>query len=899
MGDNAWLHPFPARHRTDTDMSEAEKAANADIEYSVIVPTLNEGDNIDPLLERLFASVASDDAVEVLIVDDASTDDTVARAEAWGRHKPVRVIRRQGPPDLSGAVMDGARAARGRWIMVMDADGSHPPEALPQMIEPLRSDQCDVTIGSRHAPGGRTEGWPWHRHLTSWVATLLAWPFTEVRDPMAGFFATSRERLLAMRGQAAGYKILLELLVQGGDQIRTLEVPIRFEDRQHGQSKLGLSQQLTYLQRLTYLGGGRVSASSASKFILVGLSGMLVDLLIFHFLIAGGSRLGSAHMAAFLVATLTNFALNYRWTFRGDAHAQMPLGVRYLRFFTVAVLALMIRGGVLVLLVEVLSVPAMLAIFPAIIVTAGVNYLGASFYVFASTASGVIPRVRWHLAAIGLFAYVLVLRLLYLGHLELIPDEMYYWVYSQHLALSYLDHPPLVGWLIAAGTALFGDTIIGVRAMLLPLTLLAAAFFYRYGATMGGRTTGLLCVLMLAVLPFFSVSGLLMTPDAPMIVAWVAALYYFKRGLIDDQPKAFFGLGLAMGLGLLAKYTIALLAPAALLFMLVDPRARRWFFRPEPYLAVLLATLIFSPVLVWNWQNDWASFLFQSTRRLFENPSFSSYLVIVYAVLLLSPVVAAAGFYLLGPIRKELAPDQRLRRFMLIMCFVPLSVFFAYGLFTVVKFHWTLPAWIALVPMIVTALVRPIWPGTGPFRPFHHLLIRSWPPTILVLVILYGLLLHYLTLGLPGLKTGDFDSGYLGWPEVAEVVHELELQVAAETGQQPIIAATRKWSVAAALAFHHPDGRFDHITAQNLIGMSGSMWEYWFDRDTDPGRPVILVNYSSELIDREWLELALVELGPLQSVVIEREGEPIRTLYYRIAQGFRPQQVRTPDYRPD
>lgn len=880
-------------------MTEAEKAARGQVEYSLVIPTLNEGENIDPLLERVFASLPADDAFEVLIVDDASSDDTVERAEAWGHSYPVRVIRRQGEPDLSGSVMDGAREARGQWVLVMDADGSHPPEALGQMIEPLRSGQCDVSIGSRHAPGGRTDGWPWHRHITSRIATLLAWPFTEVRDPMAGFFATSRERLLAMPGQAAGYKILLELLVQGGDQVRTLEVPIRFEDRQYGQSKLGLSQQLTYLQRLTYLGGGRVSASSASKFILVGMSGMLVDLLIFQFLISSGSRLGSAHMAAFLVATVTNFAFNYRWSFRGDAHTRMALSVRYLRFFTVAVLALMMRGGVLVLLVEVLSVPAMLAIFPAIVVTAGVNYLGAAFYVFASTASGVIPRVRWHLAAIGLFAYILLLRLLYLGQLELIPDEMYYWVYSQHLALSYLDHPPLTGWLIAASTALLGDSVFGVRALLIPLTLLAAWFFYRYGASMGGRTTGLLCVLALAVLPFFSVSGVLMTPDAPMIVAWAAALYYFKRSLIDGEPKAFLGLGLAMGLGLLAKYAIALLAPAALVFMLVDERARRWFFRPEPYLAVVLASVIFSPVLIWNWQNEWASFLFQSTRRLVENPSFSSYLVVVYAVLLLSPVVAAAGFYMLGPIRRELAPDQRLRRFMLIMTFVPLAVFFAYGLFTVVKFHWTLPAWIALLPMIMTALVRPIWPGTAALKPFHRLLVRTWPPTILVLVILYGLLLHYLTLGLPGLKTGDFDAGYLGWPEVAEVVHQLEQQVASETGQQPIVAATRKWGVAAALAYHHPDGRMDHITAQNIIGMSGSMWEYWFDPETDPNRPVILVNYSSELIDREWLELALVELGPLQQVVVERQGEPIRTLYYRVARGFRPQQVRYPDRIPD
>ncbi len=883
-------------------MTEVETTLGQDdgaTEYSIIVPTLNEGENIDPLLEAIFNVVGSDDRMEVLIVDDSSTDETCERAEHWARTRPVRVIRRTGKPDLSGAVMDGARAARGHWVLVMDADGSHPAEAIPRMLEPLRAGTHDVSVGSRHAPGGETVGWPWTRHLTSRVATLLAWPFTEVLDPMAGFFATARERLLNMPDQAAGYKILLEMLVQGGDSIRVREVPIRFEDRQLGQSKLGLKQQVTYLERLTYLAGGRMSMGSASKFILVGLSGMLIDLLIFHFLISSGARLGSAHIGSFVVATVTNFILNYRWTFRGDAHTALSLPVRYMRFFTVAVLALVIRGGVLVLLVQVFGLSPMLAIVPAIVVTAGVNYLGSAFYVFASTASGVIPRVRWHLAAIGIFAYVLIMRILYMGHVDLIPDEMYYWVYAQHLALSYLDHPPLIAWLIAAGTSMFGDTIFGVRASLIPLTLIGAWYFYRYGATMGGRTVGLMCLLAFAVLPFFAIAGIVMTPDAPMIAAWAAALYFFKRGLIDDDPRAFYGLGVAMGLGLLAKYSIALLAPAALLFMLTDARSRKWFFRPEPYLAVVIATVIFLPVLIWNWQNEWASFLFQSTRRLLENSKFTSYRVAIYAILLLSPVVAVAGVYVMTRVRKALTPDQRKRRFMLMLSLVPLGVFIAYGMFTDVRFHWSLPAWIALLPMIMTALVYHVWLGHEQFSRFHRGLMALWAPSVLVLVILYGLLLHYITLGLPGMRTGDLDSGYLGWKEATAVVEEIRLNVAAETGREPIVAATRKWDIPAALAFHDPRGRFDHLTARNLIGMRGSMWEFWFDPDTDPDRPVILVNYKRELIESDWLESMLFDLGPLQKRIIERDGAPIRTLYYRIAAGFDPERVRYPDRVPE
>ncbi|AKS41793.1 glycosyltransferase family 39 protein [Wenzhouxiangella marina] len=881
-------------------MSSASPSNPAAPRASIVVPTLNEADSISELIERILASMPEDISFETLVVDDASEDGTAALARKWSDRHPVRVIERQGPRDLSGSVLDGAREARGEWVVVMDADGSHPPERIGALLRPLLENRCDLTVGSRHAPGGATEGWPIHRHLASGLATALAWPFTEVRDPMAGFFATRRERLLALPGHAAGYKILLELLVQGGDSLRTEEVPIRFEDRQKGRSKLGLKQQLTYLKRLTYLAGGRVSGSSAGKFILVGLSGMLVDLLIFQALIGQQARLGTAHMASFVVATLTNFALNYRWTFRGDAQAELSLPLRYLRFFIVAVMALMIRGGVLVLLVDVLGLSPMAAIVPAIVVTAGVNYLGSAFYVFASTASGIVPRVRWHLAILGLLLYVVILRLLYMGHVALIPDEMYYWVYSQRPDLSYLDHPPLVAWLIAAGTRIAGDTIFGVRLMLIPLTLVTAWLVYLYGATMGGRTAGLMGVLAVTVLPFFSLSGLLMTPDASMLLAWVGALYCFKRALIDDSPAAFIGLGLAMGIGLLSKYSIALLALAGLIFMLGDRRCWHWFRRPEPYLAVLLTTLIVSPVLVWNAENQWASLWFQSTRRLFENPEFASHLVIVYALLLLSPVVAIAGFIALGPVGRRLAPDPRKRRFMVIMTAVPLGFFLVYGLFTVVKFHWTLPAWIALLPMIA-ALLSP--PGTEPEaaqRPsWQHRLAAAWVPSILVLVLAYGLLLHALTLGLPGLRMTDFGTGYLSWQEAASEIQAIEREIEAQTGQQPIIASTTKWSGAAALAWQYRDRGFEHLTGQNLIGMSGSMWEYWFDETTDPDRPVLLFNRSPKLIDEPWLEQALIRLGPLEHRHLEQSGTTGGELYYRIGQGFRPEQLRTPDRIPD
>ena len=126
-------------------------------------------------------------------------------------------------------------------------------------------------------------------------------------------------------------------------------------------------------------------------------------------------------------------------------------------------MALLLRGGVLALLVYVWELPPLLAIFPAIVTTAVVNYLGSAFYVFPNKSKVTPLEIRWRTAAIGIFVFAILLRLVYAGLAELIPDEAYYWQYSQHMDLGYYDHPPMVSWLIWLGTTVFGHNEFGVR----------------------------------------------------------------------------------------------------------------------------------------------------------------------------------------------------------------------------------------------------------------------------------------------------------------------------------------------------------------------------------------------------------------------------------------------------
>ena len=862
---------------------------------SILVPTLNEGGNIGALIDSLLARPLLADRIEIVVADDGSTDSTVAEVQTRLDSGRVRLLQRTGTPDLTASVLEAAQIARGRYCVVMDADGSHPTEAVARLLEPLEAGRADVAVGSRHVHGGAIDDWPRWRRLVSRAAAFLAWPFTRVRDPMSGFFATTRDRLTSLAPLEAGYKVLLEVLVRTRPDPSVEEVPFRFNDRDTGASKMNAHVQWLFVRRLAALGGARMTLGNLSRFSLVGLSGVGVDLAVFWLLRSLDASLATAHFGAFFVATISNFVLNYRWSFAREFDPDRSAFRRYSAFLLVALLSLTLRGGVLAMLTEGLGVVPWLAILPAVALTAVINYLGSIFYVFPARDAENNPETRWRMAALALIGCSLMLRWLYLGQAELIFDEMYYWTYTLHPALSYLDHPPLTAWLVWLGSSIFGDTAFGVRAATLLLGPASIVFAYLYARDLYDKTRGLLGAMLVAVVPGWLATGFLMTTDAAATTAWLAALYFLQRALIQERSRAWIGAGIAIGLGALAKYTVVFLGPAVLLFMLVHRPAQRHLAGWQPWAGALIALALFSPVLVWNFQHDWASFAFQSTRRIADEATVSAYWLPVHTVVALAPLAGLVALYLLGPARRRLCRDEASRRFMLSMTLGPLGVIAAFGLLTETKIHWIVPAWLGLLPMIAATVHPPAW--ADPSR-LSQVVERLWRPLLPLSLVAFGFGLHYISIGLPGVHWQPNRLGYMGWPELARAVHTLETGIEAETGKRPVIAGMAKWGIPAALAFHDVDGRRDNITARNLVGMSGSQWERWFDPDTDPTRPVLLVSHESKLIDEDWLEAALIGLGPLKTTTVYRDDMPIQTLHYRIGEGFRPEMLRYPGHMP-
>jgi dolichol-phosphate mannosyltransferase len=320
---------------------------------------------------------------------------------------------------------------------------------------------------------------------------------------------------------------------------------------------------------------------------------------------------------------------------------------------------------------------------------------------------------------------------------------------------------------------------------------------------------------------------MMMTPDAPLTACWSAVIYFLYRAFLLERPYAWLGVGIFLGLGMFSKYTIALLGPAIVLFMLIDSRGRKWFFRPWPYLAALIALAIFSPVIIWNAQHHWASFLFQSERRVTGMTDFATPVLVGQILLLLTPagVLGFIAFLVHG----RGGMDKRRFLFFLLLIVVPLSVFFFFSLSKEVKLNWTGPLWLALVPYLAYTFGAP---KEGQL--LLRLCRRWWPATAITMLLLGGLFLQYYSLGLPGIPT--LERPFLsGWEKLAGRIEQIVAAREKETGRRPIVVGMDKYRIASGLAFYRyknalginpqiADRAVLETTAWNIFGWNGLMY---------------------------------------------------------------------------
>lgn len=355
---------------------------------SLIVPTYNEGGNIEKII-RILSSIL-DEALpndyELIIVDDDSPDRTWEIAQALVTEYPhVRVMRRQAERGLSTAVIRGWQAAQGEVLGVIDGDLQHPPEVLLKLLAAI--DQgADLAVASRHVEEGGVSDWSIVRRFLSRGAQMLGLvilprAISRVSDPMSGYFMVRRSAIAGKLMNPLGYKILIEVLGRG-DIERIAEAGYVFQEREEGESKVTWKQYKEYIHHLVRLrfSTGRLGRIRQRidfpigrfiRFILVGFTGLAVDMgslyLLYDVLGLGLTR--SAVLAAEL-AIINNFFWNDLWTF-GDIskHQQQRRKVlkRLAKFNIICLMGLILKVLLLNALFNSLHLNAYLANFLAII----------------------------------------------------------------------------------------------------------------------------------------------------------------------------------------------------------------------------------------------------------------------------------------------------------------------------------------------------------------------------------------------------------------------------------------------------------------------------------------------------------------------------------------------------
>ena len=368
-----------------------------------------------------------------------------------------------------------------------------------------------------------------------------------------------------------------------------------------------------------------------------------------------------------------------------------------------------------------------------------------------------------------------LVRLFINSHLELSPDEAYYWYWSKHLDLCYADHPPMVAYIMAFFTNIGGNTEFFVRLGGFFLSMGTLIIMFHTSRTLfpANKIEAWNLLFIFNITLLFSAGCIVQTPDEPMLFFWAAAVFFGSKIIMQGSSKYWYLWGTTLGLGLLSKYTMILLLPCTLLFLLVSPSERYWLKKKDPYLALLIALIIFSPVIYWNSQHHWVSFFYQlhqgfSPQRREILQIFSKLMeylggqagVITPLLFIAFILYSIKGFIIsLRPTKKEYL--------YLVLLSWPIILFFALSttLGKVAEVNWPAPAYVAGGLMMVH-----IFHEYFIIKKVHRILVGSG--IVLALLINIIVHIHFITPVLPISPKLDPLQQFHGWKALGAKINQ-------------------------------------------------------------------------------------------------------------------------------
>jgi len=429
---------------------------------------------------------------------------------------------------------------------------------------------------------------------------------------------------------------------------------------------------------------------------------------------------------------------------------------------------------------------------------------------------------------------------------DLYPDEAQYWFWAQHPALGYYSNPPLVAWLIALTTGLFGESEFAIRLSAPLLHAGTAVFVYAIGARLYDRRIGLWSALAYASLPGASVSAFIISTDAPLVLFWAAALYGFLRAREGGGASWWAAVGLACGLGLLAKYAMAYWLFSAFGYVLLV-RAERRHLRPL-LAAAGLALLVYSPNFWWNWQNGFVSYVHVRdnagmSEPLFHLAAFVEFFGSQFAVF--GPLFFAGLLFLAVSPRTLAEPRARL---LAAFALPVLAMMLAVSFLSRAQPNWAAPAFVSATVLVVAWALSRGW---------RKLVIFSVALHLAVAALLFTGRETLAAIGIELPAKYDALGRLRGWRALGSIV---SAELAAHQGSRLF---TDDREMLAALVYYVRPHPFDAVKWKLKSGLAKDQWDLTNDLSKHLGENFLLVAEHQLIGEMQPSFAAISRLGPV------------------------------------
>ena len=474
------------------------------------------------------------------------------------------------------------------------------------------------------------------------------------------------------------------------------------------------------------------------------------------------------------------------------------------------------------------------------------------------------------------FIALYVLRLLISLFIGIMPQDAYYYLYSEHLALSYFDHPPMVAYMLKLSSAIFGKSVLNIKLTDFGISLLSFFSFYYLATFFLSKRRALYAAIFYGSTLLLTIISINTTPDVPLIFFWTIALIVIYKAIFQNKLHFWALSGVLMGLSFDSKYTGIFLLMGLLLFLLMSKNHRHLLFSKQMFVTLLLFLITVSPIIYWNYDNDWISFAFQTTERAADEGQFvlrpvKSLGTLGTQLVLLIPVLFCGMVLIYFKLARKAIKKRRLfddrTNFLLAFSVPIIGLFLALSLITWVKMNWMMPGYVAAIILSSRYLGKKLL--------FSQVILS------LVIHILFFIQVAFYVVEVKS------DDTWFGWEILAE-----EVEILMEENPDKFIFSRDGYKVTAVLNFYLDE----HIYARNVVGENGLQFSI-IDSELNhlEGRDAIFIdsennfkNLSKLNRNRDLLDDYFNQVTELEPIIIEdSRSRPVRKFLIYSCTGYK------------